>query len=102
MNEALHFYWPDDDTLQICDANGTELERIVLSELPERIPGFSIGKCEGKECYHMEHNREPAFATKKEIEAGIASYFRTHDIRNYNVCDLWYDVMCDNLCGFGG
>ncbi len=104
MTRELHFIWADDDTLMIRDAEGTELERIILSELPRKIPGFNIGiHTEENESvvYHMEYNREPGFASKRDIEKSLSWYFSNHDIHEYDAYDLWFEVLADNLCGFG-
>ncbi len=105
MVQKLHFYWLDDDTLLIRDAAGKELERIIISELPCKIPGFNMGKhtdSNGCVVYHMEYNREPGIASRKDIEESLSCYFSNHDIHSYDNYDLWFEVLAGNLCGFGG
>ncbi len=102
MKEKIIFEWLDDDTIIAINEQGTEIERILISE-QNRLKNCRIEQKyeNGKAIYYMPGTYELSVADKDELIKSVSAYFEKHDIKDYDAHDLWFEVACDHLCFYG-
>ncbi len=100
---SLIFRWLCDFVVVAEDERGNEVVRMDFGGAVDGRPHEKIvrGRTEeDRNRIYMYDSCSVSIATEEGVINSIKTYFQTHDIMNFDLCDLWYEIGVDHFSGY--
>ncbi len=82
---------------------GEVIQEIDYDSVIQITPRRKIARGDGDKkdtIYMYDGEGSASLATQDQILESISTYFKTHDIDNYDILDLWFEVELDHFCAW--